>query len=144
MHVPIEIKLLRSARGTFCPELIKAFSSGSGSGSNLTKRGADLCQLTRPGLGSLSANRRPVLRSRDQPRPIRGQHSGQLTNEKIGNYTASDLGAVKLILLLQRPWQQSLKRNCSDHLEQGTSFVLLSSQQKRHRLDIFYSEVVSH
>ena len=46
VHVPIEIKLLRSARGTFCPELIKAFSSGSGSGSNLTKRGADLCQLT--------------------------------------------------------------------------------------------------
>ena len=82
--------------------------------------------------------------------PIRGQYWGHVTSLNQSetsiqaNWPISDLGAVKLILLLQRPWQQSLKRNWSDHLEQGTSFVLLSSQQKRHQPDICYSEVVSH
>ena len=62
--------------------------------------------------------------------PIRGQYSDQLTNENTGN-GPSDLGAVKLILLLQRPWQQSLKRNCPDHLEQEEPLLLISSERAK-------------
>ena len=65
--------------------------------------------------------------------PIRGQYCYQLTNEITGN-GPSDLGAVKLILLLQRPWQQSLKRNCSDHLEHGASFVNIIRESKNSSL----------
>ena len=61
--------------------------------------------------------------------PIRGQYYDQLTSKNTGN-GPSDLGAVKLILLLQRPWQQSLKRNCSDHLEHGASFVNIIRESK--------------